>query len=85
MRVVDARAEQRSNRMKTKIRELRKARKLSQEELLLGEYELLELIGKKRGMLIRGGETDTERAAVMLLDEYRGGKLGKLSFERPGE
>ena len=59
--------------------------KLSQEDLSLGEYELLELIGKKRGMLIRGGETDTERAAVMLLDEYRGGKLGKLSFERPGE
>lgn len=46
-------------------------------------YELLELIGKKRGMLIRGGEVDTERASVMLLDEYRGGKLGKLSFERP--
>lgn len=57
--------------------------KLSGEELLLGEYELLELIGKKRGMLIRGGEIDTERTAAMLLDEYRGGKLGKLSFERP--
>lgn len=56
---------------------------LSGEELLLGEYELLELIGKKRGMLIRGGEIDTERTAAMLLDEYRGGKLGKLSFERP--
>lgn len=46
-------------------------------------YELLELIGKKRGMLIRGGEIDTERASVMLLDEYRGGKLGKISFEKP--
>ena len=34
-------------------------------------YELLELIGRKRGMLISGGEIDTERAAIMLLDEYR--------------
>ncbi len=48
-------------------------------------YELLELIGKKRGMLISGGEIDTERAAIMLLDEYRGGKLGKYTFELPKE
>lgn len=47
------------------------------------DYELLELIGKKRGMLIRGGETDTERAAVMIMEEYRNGKLGRLSFEKP--
>ena len=48
-------------------------------------FELLEAIGKKRGFLIRGGETDTERTAVMLLDEYRSGKLGRLSFEKPPE
>lgn len=47
----------------------------------LEPYELLELIGEKRGMLIKGGETDTERAAVMLLDEYRSGKLGKLTLD----
>lgn len=46
-------------------------------------YELLEAIGKKRGMLISGGETDTERASVMLLDEYRAGKLGKITMEFP--
>lgn len=46
-------------------------------------YEIMELIGRKRGMLISGGEIDTERASVMLLDEYRGGKLGRLSFEVP--
>lgn len=46
-------------------------------------YELLEAIGRKRGMLIRGGGIDTERASVMLLDEYRGGKLGRISFEKP--
>ena len=48
-------------------------------------WELLEKIGRKRGMLISGGEIDTERASVMLLDEYRGGKLGKISFESPAE
>ena len=46
-------------------------------------YELLELIGRKRGMLISGGEIDTERAAIMLLDEYRSAKLGKCTFELP--
>ena len=46
-------------------------------------YELLEYIGRKRGMLISGGEVDTLRAATMLFDELRGGKLGKISFERP--
>lgn len=47
------------------------------------DYELLEMIGRKRGMLLRGNEVDTERAAKMLLDEYRGGKLGKISLEVP--
>lgn len=46
-------------------------------------YELLELIGRKRGMLISGGKIDTERAAIMLLDEYRSAKLGKYTFELP--
>ena len=46
-------------------------------------YELLEIIGRKRGMLISGGEIDTERAAIMLLDEYRSAKLGKCTFELP--
>lgn len=47
----------------------------------LEPYELLELIAKKRGMLLKKGEYDTERCAVMLLDEYRGGKLGKLTLD----
>lgn len=46
-------------------------------------WEILEEIGRERGMLIRGGEVNLERASVMLLDEYRGGKMGKLSFEKP--
>lgn len=48
-------------------------------------YELLEAIGRKRGMLISGGEIDTERASVMLLDEYRAGRLGKITMEFPGD
>ena len=49
----------------------------------LQSWEILELIGRKRGMLISGGEVNTERASVMLLDEYRGGKLGCISMEFP--
>lgn len=44
-------------------------------------YELLEMIAAKRGMLLRKGEYDIERAAVMLLDEYRSGKLGKITLD----
>ncbi len=49
----------------------------------LESYEVLEKIGRKRGMLISGGEIDTERASIMLLDEYRAGKLGRITLERP--
>lgn len=47
--------------------------------------ELFLLIGKKRGMLIAGGEIDTDRTADMLLTEFRGGKIGKITLETPGE
>lgn len=46
-------------------------------------YELLTMVGRKRGMLISGGEVNTERAAITVLDEYRSGKLGKISLEKP--
>ena len=49
----------------------------------LQSWEILEAIGRKRGMLISGGEVNTERASVMLLDEYRGGKIGKITMEFP--
>ena len=45
--------------------------------------EIYELICKKRGFLISGGDYDYERAAAVILDEFRGGKLGKVSFEEP--
>lgn len=46
-------------------------------------YEILEEIGRKRGMLISRGEVNTLRAATTLFDELRGGKLGTITFERP--
>ena len=53
-----------------------------QEPLNEDNYELLQDIGRKRGMLIAGGEIHTERAAIMLLDEYRGGKLGRITLDQ---
>ena len=55
---------------------------LSPEDRLPG-HEILEQVGRKRGMLISGGEVNTERAAITVLDEYRGGKLGRITLERP--
>lgn len=46
-------------------------------------FELLENVGRKRGMLISGGEVNTERAAITVLDEFRSGKLGKITLEMP--
>lgn len=51
----------------------------------LQPYELFELIGRKRGFIVSGGEINTERTAVMLLDEFRSGKIGRISLESPDE
>lgn len=48
-------------------------------------WEILEMIGKKRGFLVKGGEINYERAAAIVCDEFRGGKLGRLSLELPRE
>jgi ribosome biogenesis GTPase A len=45
---------------------------------------LLELVGKKRGMLVGGGMVDTERASRMLLDEFRSAKIGRITLEQAG-
>lgn len=45
--------------------------------------ELLEKVGRKRGMVISGGEINTERAAITVLDEFRSGKLGRITLELP--
>ena len=46
-------------------------------------YDLLVKAGRKRGFLLRGGEVDTDRMARILLDEFRGGKLGRFTLEGP--
>lgn len=56
---------------------------LNKESLTMPVHELLTVICKKRGMLSSGGEADTERAAVMLLDEFRAAKLGRITLELP--
>ncbi len=57
--------------------------KLSNESKDMEPLEIYELICKKRGFLISGGDYDYERAASVILDEFRAGKLGKVSFEEP--
>ena len=44
-------------------------------------YEVMKLIGKKRGALISGGEIDTEKVARIILDDFRSGKIGKITLE----
>mgnify|MGYP000160087416 CR=1 FL=1 len=66
-------------------RELTERYKLESIDIAdLKGYEILELIGRKRGMLISGGEIDLERASIMILDEFRSAKLGKITLEQVG-
>lgn len=69
------------------------AKKLSQTNVLKNRYGfdsdnlsgeiLLEKIGEQRGFKLKGGIIDTEKAAIILLDEFRGMKLGRISLESP--
>ena len=57
-------------------------RREAEDDLAWG-YRLLEAAARKRGFLISGSEVDTERMAKILLDEFRGGKLGRFTLELP--
>ncbi len=63
--------------------------KISDEEIMNLEkednyiYELMQIIGKKRGALISGGNTDDEKVARIILDDFRNCKLGKITLEEP--
>jgi len=48
----------------------------------LSDYDLFCMIGKKRGFLISGGEINTERTAIMLLDEFRSAKIARITLDR---
>ena len=74
------------SRLRAKYPELLSARyKLGDMEQYsdMIDYDLFELIGRKRGFLVSGGEVNTERTAVILLDEFRGGKIGRITLEEP--
>lgn len=58
---------------------------IDKEELINGGDHIIEAIGKKRGHLKSGGIVDVERTAIMIVDEFRSGKLGKISLETPEE
>lgn len=65
-------------------REFTKRYKLSLDEASeLDSYELFELVGKKRGLLMSGGVVNQERCADMLLEEFRSAKIGKITLEVP--
>ncbi len=51
------------------------------DESQMNDYDLLTLIGRKRGHLIAGGEVNTERTANMLIDEFRAAKIGRISLD----
>ena len=59
--------------------------KLTEEDIEMENYDILRKIARKRGMLLPGNEENTERAAIMLCDEFRSSKLGKISLEKPGD
>ena len=58
--------------------------KLTEEDVDgLDSYDLFELVGRKRGFLISGGEINHQRTAEMLFEEFRSGKIGRISLEKP--
>lgn len=57
--------------------------KITKDLSKMEPLEIYEEICRKRGFLISGGDYDYERAAAVILDEFRAGKLGKVSFEEP--
>ena len=61
---------------------LKERYKIEPEEEMTG-FDLLSAAARKRGFLVSGGELDLERMAAVLLDEFRGGKLGRITLELP--
>ena len=71
------------------LKNLQERYKISDEEIesinntANPEYELMLLIGRKRGALVSGGNTDDEKIARIILDDFRNCKIGKITLERP--
>lgn len=64
---------------------LKEKYKLDDAHKELSVHDLFNQIGKKRGCIIAGGEIDARRVAVMLLDDFRGARIGKITLELPPE
>ena len=45
-------------------------------------YEIMQLIGKKRGAIVSGGNIDDEKTSRIILEDFRGGKIGKITLEK---
>jgi ribosome biogenesis GTPase A len=65
------------------FKNLKEKYKLEDSHKEMPIHELFDEIGKKRGCMIAGGEIDIRRVAIMLLDEFRGGRVGKITLELP--
>lgn len=62
-----------------------KLEKAPEELADIPDYELMEMIGQKRGFLVSGGEVNTERTAHTLLEEFRSGKIGRVTLDQAPE
>ncbi len=59
--------------------------KLTEDLEQYEDFDLVELIGKKRGCIVSGGNVDTLRAANLILDDFRAARIGKISLESPAK
>lgn len=59
--------------------------KLSDSELSEEAWDIVGIIGKKRGCIVSGGEVDTFRTSSLILDEFRSARLGRITLELPAE
>jgi ribosome biogenesis GTPase A len=57
--------------------------KITEDTSCIDDFEYMELIGKKRGCIVSGGNIDTLRTANLILDEFRAAKIGKITLEQP--
>ena len=57
--------------------------KLSDADIELESWDIVEVIGRKRGAVISGGEIDMHRTSMLILDDFRSAKLGKITLELP--
>ena len=55
--------------------------KLNELDINMTDYDVLEIIGRKRGCIVSGGEVDMEKAAKCFLEDFKNGKIGKMTLD----